>query len=105
MTGTRRVQTWIVSSCHASHTQIHATYFYLNHGCNKMPWVYVACQFDSDTGLATHKRACKAKITAAASKLLEACKVNLERKAEFKCPQDDGCESNELDGDLESARR
>ena len=41
-------------------------------------------QFDSNTGLATHKRACKAKITAAASKLLEACKVNLEKKAESK---------------------
>jgi hypothetical protein len=41
-------------------------------------------QFDSNTGLATHKRACKAKITAVASKLLEARKVNLEKKAESK---------------------
>ena len=36
------------------------------------------------TGLTTHKRACKAKITAVASKLLEAHKVNLEKKAESK---------------------
>jgi hypothetical protein len=43
-----------------------------------------SCQFDSNTGLATHKRACKAKITAVASKLLEARKVNLEKKAESK---------------------
>jgi len=41
-------------------------------------------QFDSNTGLATHKCACKAKITAVASKLLEARKVNLEKKAESK---------------------
>jgi hypothetical protein len=41
-------------------------------------------QFDSNTGLATHKRACKAKITAVALKLLEARKVNLEKKAESK---------------------
>jgi len=33
-------------------------------------------QFDSNTGLTTHKCACKAKITAIALKLLEACKVN-----------------------------
>ena len=41
-------------------------------------------QFNSNTGLATHKHACKAKITAVASKLLEARKVNLEKKAESK---------------------
>ena len=41
-------------------------------------------QFNSNTGLATHKHTCKAKITAVASKLLEACKVNLEKKAESK---------------------
>ena len=44
-------------------------------------------QFNSNTGLATHKRACKAKITAVASKLLEAHKVNLEKKAESKWHQ------------------
>ena len=43
-----------------------------------------SCQFDLNTGLATHKHACKAKITAVASKLLEAHKVNLEKKAESK---------------------
>ena len=41
-------------------------------------------QFDSNTGLTTHKHACEAKITAVASKLLEAHKVNLEKKAESK---------------------
>ena len=46
-----------------------------------------SCQFDSNTGLTTHKRACKAKIMAVASKLLEAHKVNLEKKAESKRQQ------------------
>lgn len=43
-----------------------------------------SCQFDSNTGLTTHKCACKAEITAVASKLLEAHRVNLEKKAESK---------------------
>jgi hypothetical protein len=81
MTATRRVQTWIVSSCHASNTQIRATFILIMAvikcpGCGR--------QFDSNTGLATHKRACKARIRAVASKLLEARKVNLEKKAKSK---------------------
>lgn len=41
-------------------------------------------QFDTNSGLATHKRSCRAKINAAASKLLQERKVNLNNKAETK---------------------
>lgn len=41
-------------------------------------------QFESTAGLATHKRACKAKITATATRLLQTCRANLERRADAK---------------------
>ena len=44
-------------------------------------------QFDTNSGLATHKRSCHTKINAAASKLLQERKVNLSNKAETKRQQ------------------